>query len=160
MNFACIGGDRRQIETARYLAKNGFFVVTYGLPFVQDLKSVDNINDAINENTIVILPVPLSRDNVTVNCDDQFKPIFISDIISRKPKMVLGGIISEGLEQALKNNNILYRDYFKAEPLTVKNAVLTAESAVAIAINSLKDADSTLLISIIATLNPDAIAVP
>ncbi len=140
MNFACIGGDRRQIETARFLKSRGFEVCTFGTPFVTDIKCADNIKSAIDSSTAVILPVPVSRDNITVNIQNGVEPILINDVLNCHPKIVFGGIIKPDFEQKLNSENIKYYDYFKSESLTVKNAVLTAESAVAIAINSTETA--------------------
>lgn len=139
MDFVCIGGDRRQIEIARFLKAKGFRVSTLGLPAVSDIPSFKYVDDTVNNDISVILPVPLSRDNLTVCCIDGFEPIFIDDIIKRKPKIVFGGIIKQEIKEKLCDQSIKYYDYFISEPLTVKNAILTAEAAISIAIQSTKN---------------------
>ncbi len=135
MKFTCIGGDRRQIETALYLQKQGHSVGIFGLPKCDKLTLTDNLYDAINGNDAVILPLPLSKDGVTVNTPLTSDVIFLQDILLCRPKFIFGGIINEDIITELNNREIPFYDYYDSETLTVKNAVLTAEAAIAIAIN-------------------------
>ena len=135
MNFVCIGGDRRQTETALYLKKLGHNVTIFGLPKNDKLSSSNNLYQAISENDIVVLPLPVSRDGVTVNTPLTSEIIFLQDILLCRPKFIFGGIIKDDFISELKCREIPFYDYYNSEALTVKNAVLTAEAAIAIAIN-------------------------
>ncbi len=135
MKFAIFGGDRRQIETALILKSKGYEVTTFGLPAVIENKQSSCIENEIINSDAVILPLPVTKDGKTVNTVLSSEVIFLEDIIRCRPKMVFGGIIKEALEKELDAAGIPYCDYFKSEALTVKNAVLTAEAAVSIAIN-------------------------
>ena len=135
MNFVCIGGDRRQIETAMYLKNLGHTVSTFGLPKNQELNLEDNLYNAVSKKDAVILPLPLSRDNVTVSAPLTDDIIFLEDILLCRPKLVFGGLIKPEIKAKFKNREIEYFDYYESESLTIRNAVLTAEAAVAIAIN-------------------------
>ena len=135
MKFSCIGGDRRQIETAAFLKNSGHEVQIYGLPSVQGFNVADSIYNAVCDTDAIILPLPVSRDGRTVTAPLTGDVIFIQDILQCRPKAVYGGIIKQKLADELTALNIPYCDYYLSEALTVKNAVLTAEAAIAIAIN-------------------------
>lgn len=131
MKVLIIGGDRRQLEIANILINKNIEVETFG---IENTDKNIKIDKAYNDADAIILPLPVSRDDITINaplCNDK---IYIKDIINAKPKFVFGGLISENLEKELIRHNIPYYDYYKSEDITVKNAVLTAEAAVALAI--------------------------
>lgn len=135
MNFCCIGGDRRQNEVAVFLKVKGHSVKTFGLPKYRELTVADSLFEAISGSDAVILPLPVSRDGTTVNTPLTDKVIFLQDILLYRPKTVFGGIIRPEFKRELENAGIEAFDYYESEALTVKNAVLTAEAAVAIAVN-------------------------
>ncbi len=135
MKIACIGGDRRQTEIALYMQSKGHSTVTFGLPKNENLTAVGTLFEAVSDCDVCILPLPVSRDGTTVNAPLTGDVIFLQDIMLCRPKHIFGGIIKPELRAELQNRNIEYNDYFDSESLTIKNAVLTAEAAVAIAIN-------------------------
>lgn len=123
MNISVIGGDRRFSEIANILNKSGFDTKLFGHGSKSELPN----------RTILILPVPVSRDNITVNaplCDEKYG---LNEIMDSNPKAVIGGLISKDFNKLCKYNNTKTFDYYKNEELTVKNANLTAEAAVAMA---------------------------
>lgn len=130
-----MGGDRRQIETAHILKSKGNEVLTFGLPTVIENQAENELETAISNSDAVVLPLPITKDGKTVNTPLSGDVIFLEDIIRNRPKKVFGGIIKECFSKELDAAGIGYCDYFKSESLTVKNAVLTAEAAIAIAIN-------------------------
>ena len=134
MKFACVGGDRRQIETALRLKNLGHNVSISGLPAVSSFYDLGNLSK-ISEFDAVILPIPVTKDGRTINTPLTNDIIFIHDLLEKHPKRVFGGMIKQKLIEELDSHNIKYHDYYKSEALTVKNAVLTAEAAIAIAIN-------------------------
>lgn len=135
MKFAIIGGDRRQTEVALYFKSKGHEVTVFGLPQHKELKHSDSLCEAVLNADAVVLPLPVSRDGSTVSTPLTNDVIFLQDILLCRPRVVFGGIIKETLATELDNRLIPYYDYYKSEALTVKNAVLTAEAAVAIAVN-------------------------
>lgn len=140
MRFAIIGGDLRQIITARSLKSKLNEVITFGLGKNDGLIEAESLAKAINGSDAIILPLPVSRDSISVNAPLSDKKIILQDIIDLKPRLIFGGIIFEDLEKLLKQEKIEFYDYYKSEALTVKNAVLTAEAAIAIAISETKNA--------------------
>jgi dipicolinate synthase subunit A len=135
MKFSIIGGDRRQIEIAAYLKSYNHEVTLFGLPDPYGLNVADSLCEAISNADAIILPVPVSKDGRTVTTPLTNDVIFLQDIITCRPKFLFGGMIKQGLSQELKAADISYCDYFNSEALTVKNAVLTAEAAVSLAVN-------------------------
>ena len=135
MKFACIGGDRRQVEIAAYLSSIGHEVIAFGLPRDERFQLSTTVFEAINQSDAVVLPLPVSRDANTVNTPLTGDVILLNDLLLCRPHLVFGGIISPILRKELENRNIEYYDYYDSEALTVKNAVLTAEAAIAIAVS-------------------------
>lgn len=135
MRFSCIGGDLRQIETAKFLQNFGHEVKTFGLPKSKELYFCDSLFNAVSNTDAVVFPLPVTRDGNTINAPLTGSIVSVQDILLCRPKMVFGGLIKPNLRNELDNHDIEYCDYYDSEALTVKNAVLTAEAAVAVAIN-------------------------
>lgn len=138
MRFACIGGDGRQIETAKYLKDKNHDVCVFGLPKPENIEPVDSICEAIYGADAIVLPVPLSRDGKTVYAPLTGDVIFLQDVLRCRPKYIFAGLISPELTKEFSDAGIVFADYYRSEPLTVKNAVLTAEAAIAVAITETK----------------------
>lgn len=132
--YSVIGGDLRIAYLAGLLAQNGITVFAAGLEnsdYIPDGVFFTDINCAINFADNIILPLPASRDGKTVNAPFSDKPIYYNDIIHKlKDKKVFAGIKSSISEF----NSTDITDYYDNEDFLVKNALLTAEGAVAIAI--------------------------
>ncbi|MBE6798820.1 MAG: hypothetical protein E7525_03460 [Ruminococcaceae bacterium] len=130
MDLLCVGGDRRTLFMSEFLHNKGFKINHIGLGTTADTP----LCTAIKTADAVLLPLPVSSDNKTVRTPLAKEVIYLDDIVLCRPKLVLGGMINNGLCTALLNDNIPFFDYYKSEPLTLKNALLTAEAAVSIAI--------------------------
>ena len=71
--IAIIGGDLRQLETAKAFAEEGYRVSVYGLdvlgdkPNVKNLTKAEDLKEALYLADCVILPLPFSYDNDKVN---------------------------------------------------------------------------------------------
>lgn len=135
-----LGGDLRQFTVASEFKKDGFDVSVYGfnkntplIPFY----IYNNLKDAINDNDIIILGIPVSRDNVYLNAPYSKEDIKISEIAEHldSSKIVFGGIIYKELESKLKEKDILSFDYGTREELNIENVIPTVEGALSIAIN-------------------------
>lgn len=143
MTFAIIGGDNRQGYLARSLANDGISVVVNGLEKLNNLdkvKSVVETAEAVKNSDVVILPVPVSKDNVLVNAPNSYGPIYLADIFAAaKPKqLILGGRLNKGLYEETKDKQLKLIDYFDREELTVLNAIPTSEGALEIAMRETK----------------------
>ncbi len=121
MNIVIIGGDERQIILADELKTNG-----YNVTHIIEINKIDSLNSGVD---VVILPIPVTRDNITVYCtlsEDKIPLFEIKNRISNQP--VIGGGKNFGINNYI---NILENDDF-----AILNGVPTAEGAIAIAINT------------------------
>lgn len=134
-----IGGDLRQITLAKMMATDGYDVTLYGFKEnINDKKitQTDNLNIAL-DNEIIILPVPISFDGLYINtpyCEDKLTiKRFVEH--TNPSSLVFGGRISPELSEELTRKGIKHKDYMKRDELAIKNAIPTAEGAIAIAMN-------------------------
>lgn len=136
--ISVIGGDLRQLTLAKLLKSEGYHVFLYG--FDKDIQ-LDDIEsepdkDYVLSSDIIILPVPVTFDGVTINSPFTNTPMTVEEFLYNinPSAIVFGGQIQPNLQKALEDNHIAYRDYLKREELSIKNAVPTAEGAIEIAI--------------------------
>lgn len=135
MVFSVIGGDKRQIEAARHLRALGHEVSIFGLPDTDGLLSTDSVCSAVCGADAVVLPLPCSRDGMTVVTSLTHDVIFLQDILQCKPKFIFAGMIKKQFEDDLNAAGIPHCDYYNDSTLIYNNAVLTAESAIGLAVN-------------------------
>ncbi len=139
--ISVIGGDMRQTILADMLADNGYDVTVFGFDDTYDINNVrtaDNIAEA-SENDIIILPLPVSYDNININAPLFAEEIKIRDILDNvsAKTIILGGRINEYLKGELDLLGIDYCDYFMREELIVQNAIPTAEGAIELAMSEM-----------------------
>ncbi len=143
IKIGILGGDMRQAALARKLSSLGFEIAVWGIgkacSIGESVRCAD-IVDAIRNADAIVLPLPVSRDGVTLNC-----PLYrgeaprLSDIIEKTEAdtVVLGGKLDAAFTVNATKKQITLIDYFECEELQIKNAVPTAEGAVAIALDEL-----------------------
>lgn len=134
-----IGGDLRQITLASLLQKDGYNVKVYGFDkniISNKLERAKSMEEA-SKSPILILPIPASLDNVTINAPFSGSAIHIDELVSNTngEKIVFAGKPSVILKDWFLSKNIKLLDYFDREELMVKNAIPTAEGALEIAIS-------------------------
>lgn len=119
MKIHLMGGDERQLYLADYISDLGFKV---SLSYMGGTASPQWDAD------VLILPLPVSRDGVTLNTPLAKEQLPLSEIRTHfKGRLLFGG----KLPKELFPDGI---DYFAAEEVTLANAALTAEGALALAI--------------------------
>lgn len=128
VSISVIGGDLRQKILAEFLEKDGFSVKTAGFN-TEESDSEYDISD-LAKSDVVILPLPVSYDNTSVNTPLGKDTIYIKDILENMPKesVLLGGRISEYLRGEMDSYGINYSDYFMREELMVQNAIPTVSA--------------------------------
>lgn len=144
INLAVLGGDQRQIVMARTLAEYGHPVTVWGLGQCQneigDAKYCESWELALSDADAVILPLPASADGVRIHC-----PLHDGDVFLRVTtlldsiggKRLLGGRLSESFRSIAEQKQVTWSDYYESEILQLKNALPTAEGAIAIAMQEL-----------------------
>ena len=146
LKISILGGDLRQLAAADMLAESYDNINIWGiresaLEAPSKYTLLDDIKKAIENSEIIILPLPVSSDGITLNC-----PLFDS---TEKPKLskiaeylpvsstVIGGKIPPEFVSAAQARGIRVLDYFESEDFQIKNAYTTAEAALSIAMNTL-----------------------
>ncbi len=140
--IAVIGGDARMISCAKKLAERGFETALFGFDTcnenVGSCTKCSDINDAVKGSKIIVLPLPVSSDAVTLNMPLSDFSITLPSLFSiiDNDTLIFGGNVSTEIHSLSKKFGINIIDYFEREELKIANAVLTAESAVEIAMTS------------------------
>lgn len=125
-----IGGDLRQLTLAGLMKDEGYHVFLYG--FDKDIQAdetlCENDKDFVLGADIVILPVPVTFDGITVNSPYANTPMTVEELLEgiNPSAIVFGGQIQPNLQHALEEKHIAYRDYLKREELSIRNAIPTA----------------------------------
>ena len=143
-----IGGDERHKYAALYLANILKTNVT-GSIFIgaehPNINRFENPIKAAHEANVIILPMPASDSEKIIPFDELIKQIKAS---TTRP-YILGGRFSPYLKGILEENKIKYTDYYDNECFTLRNAFLTAEGAISLAMSatehSLKDAACAIM---------------
>lgn len=131
-----IGGDLRCLYCAKHMAKAGFEVSVFGFEKSSvrfcELVNFSSLRVALSLADYIVLPLPVTFDNIYLNMslsDKELKLSKLSSLIG-KNQVVLYGNAKENVEKIFTDKGIKTIDYFKDEILTLKNAVFTAEGAV------------------------------
>ena len=142
-SFAVLGGDLRQVRIANELVKEGYGVKVFGfnknIDFHNEITVANDLLDAVKDMDIIVLPLPCSIDNESLNTPLFDEKIYLNDIfkILTKNQILVGGRISKKIHNLADVYNIYVVDYFEREELTVYNAIPTAEGAIQIAMEEL-----------------------
>ena len=120
------GGDRRIVEAAKELSREGARVILTGFDrFEGDTSGIDLVHLphlAIPKGDAVILPLPYTAGGGILNAPYAGKHMLLEDIfrLSQGAKAICGGMLPEEDER--------FHDYYD-EPMMLRNADVTAEAA-------------------------------
>jgi len=144
IRIALLGGDCRQISMARQLGAEGFSVTVWGLgsPGEAILPAVvaPTWQEAIRDAVAVVLPLPVTSDGVRLRCPlaGEGEPLRLDTLLGEMgDRLLLGGRMEEPLRAAADRLWIRWMDYYESEELQLKNALLTAEGAISVAMERL-----------------------
>ena len=134
--ISVIGGDLRQLTLAKLLEAEGYKVILYGFGNHPDAVQDEGDIDYALGCDIVILPVPVSFDGENINMQYSGKSVSTEELLQKinPASLVFGGQIKPLLKQRLEEKGVACRDYITREELAVRNAIPTAEGAIALAI--------------------------
>ena len=134
--FAIIGGDKRQLEAAKGIENDGNKVFVYGF----DLTEVPNnlecktLDDITFDSDYIILPVPTSKDMVTLFAPFCKKTIKLHDLKDNLASKKVFCTLADKLESFFTTSTLL--DYSKREEFQINNAIPTSEGAISIAMQN------------------------
>ena len=134
--FLILGGDNRSLYLGEYLENQGLKVCYYAFNHTECYISLE---EAINSSDIIILPLPFTRDRLTLNTPLFDEVVLISDILAllSHQKTVFGGQLPKSFCEELDSRGCPYYDYFLLDELAIYNAVPTAEGVVQVLIEEL-----------------------
>lgn len=153
-SIALLGGDQRQIHLVKALTQRRRALKVWGLPLPDEIRVTQckEWREAIQDATCIILPLPASRDDIRINApfvSIEEAPQIDALLSESKQKLILGGKLSQRFLQIAECNGHVCYDYFLSEVLQLKNALLTAEGAIEIAMRELPVALDGTKISIV-----------
>lgn len=127
--FLILGGDSRSLYLGEYLEKQNLSVCYYAF---NQTECFNDLKTAINEADYIILPLPFSRDRITLNAPLFDETVLVSDIctLASPQKYIFGGQLPKSICEDFDERGVPYTDYFLLEELAVYNAVPTAEGVV------------------------------
>ena len=136
--IAVLGGDRRQANMINEFLARGFGVRAYGLgghyTKCNGAEIFSSIDKAMDGADAVILPLPVTRDNLYLSADGE--KVSLSDIVKLTAKnraFLLGGMLPQEMIRQCEALGVEACDYYKSEALQKKNALPSAEGALMIA---------------------------
>jgi dipicolinate synthase subunit A len=134
--FLILGGDERSLYLGEYLEKKKFVVCYYAF---SDTNCFASLSEAINEAKFIILPLPFTKDRLTLNAPLFEEKVEIKDILTliTSKHTVFGGQLPESFKESLREKDVIYHDYFLLQELAIYNAIPTAEGVVEILIKNL-----------------------
>ncbi len=155
-----IGGDLRQLTVSSRLAADGAECAVWGIgggdgPAYELLKKRVEFGNAVKcgdwmsavtGSKVLILPLPMTRDGVRLNVTPTDDPATIpnydlrlTELINRTEEnsLILGGKIPPSFSRLCTEKRIRVFDYYESEEFQIKNAVPTAEGAIAVAMRAL-----------------------
>jgi len=144
-----LGGDARQLAVIRGLSEKyecavwGFDKV-YGTPEESCLTDAVRCADwesAVRGSEAVILPLPCTADGENLNAPltKSGKIPSVTEIADRmrRGSILVGGMLPSLYKRYVSETGIAVSDYFESEELQIRNAVPTAEGAIAACMNTL-----------------------
>ncbi|MBQ9981517.1 MAG: dipicolinate synthase subunit DpsA [Oscillospiraceae bacterium] len=140
--FLVIGGDLRQIYAAGKLSEKFNVYITgfdKNIIIPENIKNIDRITDITQRADYLLLPTPISSDNINLNAPFCKNTIPINSVISclKEKGIIFGGKINPETKTLFENSGFWVYDYLDREEFSVMNAVPTAEGAVQIALEEL-----------------------
>ena len=126
-----IGGDSRINYLAQSLEQDGFKVKIF--------EGNEPLKTAVEECDAVVLGLPCSRDDKTVDAPNLSEGVLLKDLfrIMGKNKLLLAGKMSSATKAVADVFGVKWIDYFMRKELEILNAVPTCEGAVQIAMEEL-----------------------
>ena len=136
-NFGVIGGDKRQIALAESIAADGYNVYTFGFDLAPEIKGAKEVqlSDAALICDCIILPLPVTHDGCHLNAPFCSEQILLDHSFASffRSKKVYGGMMDQLYQTSDIWDEIDTSDYNSREEFAIRNAGVTAEGSIEIA---------------------------
>lgn len=142
-NIGILGGDLRNIELSKMLAKDSYTVYTYGIEnsdFLDcNILKCKNINEISNYCNSIISGIPFSKDGIHINAPFSNNEININYVFKiLNNKTLIAGAIKQEIKEEANKNKINIIDLMNDESLTILNVIPTVEGAIQVAMENTK----------------------
>lgn len=141
LRAAVLGGDERETETIRLLARHGAETTAYGCPpsAAQALggPQASRVGQAIAGASIIICPIPLPSADGSLYAPHAATPIVLDANLLREAAaeaVLITGTATPAMRQAAASLDLRLHEYEADDELMILRAAAIAEGAVAIAI--------------------------
>ncbi len=126
MKAYLIGGDSREKYLAYRLERRGIEIL--------HPEQVDRLKD--KKVDMVLLPMPVSTDRFTVKATEGQRKVTLKEVleIAESGQLFFGGMFPEEFRKDLENKGAAVYDFMQMDDIAIRNAVATAEGAIAEAI--------------------------
>ncbi|MEE0867995.1 MAG: dipicolinate synthase subunit DpsA [Clostridia bacterium] len=130
-NLLIIGGDSRLMYLKTAMERDGFNVNVFD--------GTAPLKSALDASEAVILGLPASRDDKTVDAPSLKEPVLIKDLFRMmgSTKLLLAGKMSPSMKAVADVFSVRWVDYFAHEDFEMLNAVPTCEGALQLAMEEL-----------------------
>ncbi len=128
-----IGGDKRQKYAAEKLSRF-YKIKVSGECFVgaSGIKYCDNPQKAMHSSSVIVLPLP------AIKCENVLSFLSIAEYARKSQSVIIGGMFSQYMINTMESLGIRFFDYYNDECFTIKNAYITAEGALSLAMQTLE----------------------
>ncbi len=132
-----VGGDLRTSHLAKILTKHNYDVVVYGMEKCYAMPLNVTLTHHLAPADIYILPIPFTKDGITINAPFSATTILINDVLSllQSNSVLIGGNIPQWVKEKAQNQKMVIFDYGKSENFANENALPTAEGTIEILMN-------------------------
>lgn len=139
-DIALIGGDSRTAYMAPYLAKKGYRVIcfntvniTYGEHLKAKIHHADSLRECLDCTDIIVCGIPFLKGE-DIYCEENKIndeiPLTEFQRCIHKHQIIFAGVIPERFRAVCEEREIYCHDFMLDEPLSIINAVSTAEGAI------------------------------
>lgn len=136
MKGVIIGGDERQFYLAKALRRFGYRIEGYHIECPQQEEMITSVTALPEYVDFWVLPIPFSVDGKTVRMPDCRNTLLLEEMVQavQRGNYVFGGLFSVDFQTRLEAKEAICIDFMKDASVALKNAVATAEGAIAEAI--------------------------
>lgn len=135
--IAFLGGDGRQYIAAEKLSERGFCARAFWGSGARG-ELAETLSEVSADCYAVVLPLPVSLDGVRLNSSVEISlEELLEGISTSGVGLIIGGRMPELFMESAKKRGIECVDYFTSERFLQKNAYITAEAALSLAMSNI-----------------------
>lgn len=142
MKAAIIGGDLRQLYAADALERQNCQTMLFGMELCEQTgnrRQANTISEAMAGADFLLLPLPVEKEAQMLNAPYSRTTWTMPELLQAVPRgmPVFGGKVRETLRNQAEKLGVEVLDYAEQETFQIQNAVLTAEGAIQLALETM-----------------------